>query len=101
MTDDAPRYELKFTRDGPFDSPLIIEDTETGERIAEMDVKRGPAIEGPSPSITMVEGVCTKVFDGHHWRRPPMQLGHEAEVRKCALCGKEQRKVDRWEDVDD
>lgn len=94
---DEPTYELKFGRKGPFDNPLVIE--ENGEEIAGLDVRIGPDFTG-AENVEMNEGVCKKVFDGHHWSEKSPRLEHEPRVRYCVLCDKEQRRVERWEDTD-
>jgi hypothetical protein len=91
MNDDE-RYRFTIHHDAPFSAPLVIERVGTDERLAELDVTRGPAVPGPSPSIEMDESVCTAVFGGHHWQHVT-QEAYKNERRVCALCGKAQRKV--------
>lgn len=93
---DEPEYELKFSRNAPYDHPLVIEADR--EVVAELDVRVGPHMDG-AENVDMNEGVCTKVFDGHHWQRPEVKMDHEPARRRCALCGKAQKKVERWEDL--
>lgn len=93
---NEPDYELKFGRNGPFDRPLVIE--EDDEAIAELDVRVGPEYHG-AVNVEMNEAVCTKVFDGHHWRESSLRLEHHQRTRTCVLCDKKQQKVDRWVDA--
>jgi len=91
-------YALRLTDDGPYNRPLAV--YRDGERVLNLDLQYGPFHDGPAPNLSIGASACEKVFDGHYWTRPELQLRHEREMRICGLCGKRQKKVDYWEDIE-